>query len=84
MIYHHIQNLSISYAKTLKKWYHNFKSNWNKIRESNLLFFTQEFYNMWEFYLLSSMVAFEIKWLYLTQIVLTKKIYDQMYIFTEK
>lgn len=84
LMYHHIQNLSISYAKTLNEWYNNFKSNWNKIHKSNQLFFTQEFYNMWEYYLLSCMVLFEKKQLYLTQFVLTKKKYDGMYIFTEK
>ena len=83
-MYHHIQNLSISYAKTLKSWYNNFKSNWNKIRKSKPSFFTQEFYNMWEFYLLSCMVLFETKKMYLTQLVLTKKKYNGMYIFTEK
>jgi cyclopropane-fatty-acyl-phospholipid synthase len=83
-MYHHIQNLSISYVKTLKNWYNNFKSNWKKISESNPSFFTQEFYNMWEFYLLCSMVTFELKRNYLTQIVFTKKTYDEMYIFNEK
>lgn len=84
LMYHHIQNLSISYAKTLNEWYCNFKSNWNKIRKSNPSFFTKEFYNMWEFYLLSCMVNFEVKSLQLAQFVLTKKKYDGMYIFTEK
>jgi cyclopropane-fatty-acyl-phospholipid synthase len=82
LMYHHIQNLSISYAKTLNEWYKNFKTNWKTIRKSNPTFFTQEFYNMWEFYLLSSMVLFEVKSLQLTQFVLTKKKYDGMYIFT--
>jgi cyclopropane-fatty-acyl-phospholipid synthase len=84
LMYHHIQNLSISYAKTLKEWYKNFKAKWNKIRKSNPSFFTQEFYNMWKYYLLGCMVSFEIKTLCLTQIVLTKKKYDGMYIFNEK
>lgn len=84
LMYHHIQNLSISYVKTLKEWYRNFKLNWNLIRKSNPSFFTQEFYNMWEFYLLCSMVSFEVKSLYLTQFVLTKKKYDGIYVFTQK
>jgi cyclopropane-fatty-acyl-phospholipid synthase len=84
LMYHHIQNLSISYAKTLQAWYNNFISNWKKIRKSNTSFFTQEFYNMWEFYLLSSMVLFETKQMFLTQFVLTKQCYNGMYVFTEK
>lgn len=84
LMYHHIQNLSISYAKTLNEWYKNFKSSWKKIHDSNPLFFTQTFYNMWEFYLLSAMISFETKQTDLTQFVFTKRIYDGMYIFTEK
>jgi cyclopropane-fatty-acyl-phospholipid synthase len=81
---HHIQNLSISYAKTLKEWYNNFKLNWQTIQKSNPTFFTDKFYNMWEFYLLCSMVNFEVKQLQLTQFILTKNEFPEMYIFTEK
>ena len=84
LMYHHVQNLSISYAKTLDAWYNNFTSNWNKIKKTNPDFFTDEFYKMWEFYLLSCMVSFEKKDLQLTQFVFTKKKYDGMYVFTEK
>jgi cyclopropane-fatty-acyl-phospholipid synthase len=84
LMYHHIQNLSISYAKTLDAWYNNFTSNWNEIKKSNPDFFTDEFYRMWEFYLLSCMVAFEKKNIQLTQFVFTKKEYNGMYVFTEK
>jgi cyclopropane-fatty-acyl-phospholipid synthase len=81
---HHIQNLSISYAKTLKEWYNNFKLNWQTIQKSKPTFFTDKFYNMWEFYLLCSMVNFEVKQLQLTQFILTKNEFPEMYIFTEK
>lgn len=84
LMYHHIQNLSISYAKTLDAWYNNFTSNWNKIKKTNPDFFTDEFYRMWEFYLLSCMVQFEKKNLQLTQFVFTKKTYNGMYVFVEK
>ena len=84
LMYHHVQNLSISYAKTLDAWYNNFTSNWNKIKKTNPDFFTDEFYRMWEFYLVCSMVSFEKKGLQLTQFVFTKKTYDGMYVFTEK
>jgi cyclopropane-fatty-acyl-phospholipid synthase len=84
LMYHHVQNLSISYAKTVYAWYNNFTLNWNKIKKTNPDFFTDEFYRMWEFYLLCSMVSSEKKNLQLTQYVFTKKTYNGMYVFTEK
>lgn len=84
LMYHHTQNLSTSYAKTLNAWYKNFTSNWDKIRKSNPKFFTDEFNKMWEFYLISFMVQFEKKNMQLTQFVFTKKQYKGMYIFVEK
>ena len=83
-MYHHIQNLSISYAKTLQQWYNNFVENWDTIQKSNPSFFTEKFYKMWEFYLLSSMIMFEVKHIQLSQYVFTKRSYPDMYIFTEK
>jgi cyclopropane-fatty-acyl-phospholipid synthase len=84
IVYHHIQNLSISYAKTLCEWYKNFESNWETIRKSNPVYFTQSFHNMWEFYLLSCMVLFETRNMEDMQIVFTKREYDEMYVFTER
>jgi cyclopropane-fatty-acyl-phospholipid synthase len=84
LMYHHMQNLSISYVKTLQAWYDNFVLNWKTIQESNPTFFTQKFYNMWEFYLLSCVISFEKKKLQLSQYVFTKRKYNDMYIFTEK
>jgi cyclopropane-fatty-acyl-phospholipid synthase len=82
LMYHHIQNLSISYAKTLNAWHANFKASWPKLQAANP-FFTPAFYNMWEFYLLSCMVLFEKKRLQLSQFVLTKQSYPHMYVFSE-
>lgn len=84
LMYHHIQNLSISYANTLNAWYNNFISNWNNIKKTNSDFFTDEFYRMWEYYLKMCMVLFEKKNVQLTQFVFTKTIYNGMYIFVEK
>lgn len=84
LIYHHNQNLSSCYAKTLQEWYNNINKNWKIIKKSNPSFFTTEFYNMWEFYLLCYMVSFETKRMYLTQYVLTKKKYNNKYIFHQK
>ena len=82
LMYHHIQNLSISYAKTIQAWYNNFVKHWDTIRKSNEKFFTPTFYRMWEFYLIPMMVGFETKKTQLSQVVLTKKKYDGMYIFS--
>ena len=83
LMYHHIQNLSISYAKTLQEWYNNFVSNWKKIKSSNPSFFTNKFYKMWELYLISCILLFETKQMQLNQYVFTKQKYNGMYIFTE-
>ncbi len=84
LMYHHVQNLSISYAKTLQEWYNNVVLHWPIIRAANPSFFTQSFYNMWEFYLLCCVISFETKQLQLSQYVFTKQKYKDMYIFTEK
>jgi cyclopropane-fatty-acyl-phospholipid synthase len=81
LMYHHIQNLSISYAKTLKAWDENFVKHWRHIQSSDPAFFTPSFYNMWRLYLMSAMVGFELKHIQLTQYVLTKMSYPNMYVF---
>ncbi len=63
------------------KWHQNVQSHWQTIRRSNPSVFTPEWHRMWTFYLLSCMVAFEAKKLYLTQSVLTKKAFDGMVVF---
>jgi cyclopropane-fatty-acyl-phospholipid synthase len=80
LMYHHIQNLSISYAKTLKAWDENFIKHWKYIQSSDPVFFTPSFYNMWRLYLMTAMVAFELKQIQLTQYVLTKMSYPRMYV----
>ena len=80
LMYHHIQNLSISYAKTLDAWQHNFNTNWKQIQSSNKEFFTETFFRMWNFYLSSFSSAFNNKKLYLSQFVITKKKYNKIYI----
>jgi hypothetical protein len=60
------------------------RGGWDTIKKSNPSFFTEKFYKMWEFYLLSSMIMFEIKHIQLSQYVFTKRSYPDMYIFTEK
>jgi cyclopropane-fatty-acyl-phospholipid synthase len=79
LMYHHIQNLSISYAKTLDAWKNNFNMFWENIRLSNETFFTDKFFRMWNFYLSSFSAAFNNKKLYLSQFVITKKKYNKIY-----
>jgi cyclopropane-fatty-acyl-phospholipid synthase len=79
LMYHHIQNLSISYTKTLDAWQSNFNANWEQIRSSNEAFFTDTFFRMWNFYLSSFSSAFNNKKLYLSQFVITKKKYNKIY-----
>ena len=83
IMYHHIQNLSISYAKTLNEWNTNFMKHWDSIQKTNPEFFTETFYRKWTFYLTSCMIAFEKKQMQLTQFVFTKTKYDGMYIFKD-
>jgi len=79
LMYHHIQNLSISYTKTLDAWQSNFNVNWEQIRSSDEAFFTDTFFRMWNFYLSSFSSAFNNKKLYLSQFVITKKKYNKIY-----
>lgn len=58
------------YDKTLMAWYHNFDENWEKIKSK----YSERFYRMWKYFLLSSAGSFRSRrrsqvW----QIVLSKK-----------
>jgi cyclopropane-fatty-acyl-phospholipid synthase len=58
------------YDKTLMAWYDNFNTNWDKIKSN----YSERFYRMWKFFLLSSAGSFRSRrrnqvW----QIVLSKK-----------
>lgn len=58
------------YDKTLMAWYHNFDENWEKIKNK----YSERFYKMWKYFLLSSAGSFRSRrrsqvW----QIVLSKK-----------
>jgi len=53
-----------------------------KMKNTN--FFTDEFNRMWEYYLITCMVLFEKKQMQLTQFIITKVEYNEMYIFSEK
>jgi cyclopropane-fatty-acyl-phospholipid synthase len=55
--------------KTLMAWHHNFVANWPKIRDD----YSERFYRMWVYYLLSCAGAFRARKIQLWQLVLSKK-----------
>ena len=58
-------NLGIDYDRTLMSWYNNFESSWNVLRKK----YSQRFYRMWRYYLLSLAGAFRARHLQVWQIV---------------
>lgn len=65
-----LHNLGAYYDTTLIAWFNNFKSNWDKIKNQ----YSERFYRMWKYFLLSSAGAFRARnknqlW----QLVLSKK-----------
>lgn len=61
-------NFGEDYDKTLMAWFHNFKNSWHEIEDN----YSERFYRMWAFYLLSCAGGFRSRTLQLWQIVLTK------------
>lgn len=64
-----VENFGWSYDLTLLEWNKNFVQNWKQI-ENN---YSDEFYRMWQYYLLSSAGFFRSRQIHLWQIVFTKK-----------
>ena len=56
------------YDKTLMSWYHNFQNNWCTLKSK----YSDEFYRMWSYYLLSCAGTFRARDNQLWQIVLSK------------
>lgn len=69
-------NFGPDYAKTLRAWHHNFTTNWVKIKDQ----YSERFYRMWVYYLLSSAGGFLAKTSQLWQIVLTKPTRKESYV----
>lgn len=64
-----IHNFGADYDKTLMAWYTNFNNSWNKIKNK----YSECFYRMWKYFLLSSAGAFRTRSKnQLWQIVLSK------------
>lgn len=50
-------NFGADYDKTLMAWYHNFEQSWNRIKNN----YSDRFYRMWKYFLLSSAGAFRAR-----------------------
>ncbi|MBA4409804.1 MAG: cyclopropane-fatty-acyl-phospholipid synthase [Odoribacter sp.] len=61
-------NFGADYDKTLMVWYENFVTNWDKIKNQ----YSERFFRMWKFYLLSVAASFRSRRNQLWQVVLSK------------
>jgi len=68
----HLQEFGFYYAKTLDCWNSNFEKNWSIISEKHPEIFNDKFYRLWEFYLRSCKVQFQMEKIHLTQFIITK------------
>jgi len=62
-------NFGEDYDKTLMAWYENFRQVWPKLKDR----YSDRFYRMWEYYLLSCAGGFRSRSMQLWQIVMTKQ-----------
>lgn len=60
-------NFGTDYDKTLMHWFNNFDTSWNNLKEN----YSERFYRMWKFYLLSCAGTFRARKNQLWQIVLS-------------
>jgi cyclopropane-fatty-acyl-phospholipid synthase len=60
-------NFGADYDRTLMAWFWNFKTKWPELNKN----YSERFYRMWKYYLLSSAGAFRSRQLQLWQIVLS-------------
>jgi cyclopropane-fatty-acyl-phospholipid synthase len=64
-----LHNFGTDYDKTLMAWYENFSRNWDHIKSQ----FSDRFFRMWKYFLLSEAGTFRARSNQLWQIVLSKK-----------
>ena len=69
-------NFGADYDRTLIAWFNNFEKSWDKLKKH----YSERFYRMWKYYLLSCAGAFRARKIQLWQIVLSKKGVPQGYI----
>lgn len=63
------QNFGAFYDKTLMAWYQNFEDHWDQLKPN----YSERFYRMWKYYLLSCSGSFRARKNQLWQIVFTKQ-----------
>jgi cyclopropane-fatty-acyl-phospholipid synthase len=63
-----IHNFGADYDKTLMAWHKNFTAAWPELKDA----YSERFYRMWRYYLLSCAGAFRARFIQLWQIVLSK------------
>ncbi|MFN2354612.1 MAG: cyclopropane fatty acyl phospholipid synthase [Desulfopila sp.] len=61
------QNLGAYYDHTLMSWYQNFENNWHTLKER----YSDKFYRMWRYYLLSVAGAFRARNMQVWQVMLS-------------
>lgn len=64
-----LHNIGPDYDLTLMAWYENFKQAWPELKDK----YGEEFYRLWEYYLLSCAGSFRAGYLQLWQMVFTKQ-----------
>ena len=62
-------NLNVNYAKTLMAWMERFDANWEAIKA---LGYSDRFYRMWRFFLMTAAGSFSARYIHLWQIVYSK------------
>jgi cyclopropane-fatty-acyl-phospholipid synthase len=62
-------NFGADYDKTLMAWHENFAASWDTIKQN----YSNRFYRMWTYYLLSCAGAFRARKIELWQVVMSKK-----------
>lgn len=61
-------NFGADYDKTLMAWFENFNNEWPRLKEN----YSEDFYRMWKYYLLTCAANFRSRQIQLWQIVLSK------------
>jgi cyclopropane-fatty-acyl-phospholipid synthase len=63
-----LHNFGTDYDRTLMAWYDNFTRSWDQIKSQ----FSERFFRMWKYFLLSEAATFRARRSQLWQIVLSK------------
>jgi cyclopropane-fatty-acyl-phospholipid synthase len=73
-----VHNFGVYYDKTLMAWFENFDAGWDELKQE----YSERFYRMWKYYLLSCAGAFRARDTQLWQLVLSKHgvrgVYERM------